>query len=275
MLTLGTITMAQNISGYVVDNEKTPIMAANVYFISRPHNGTVSNIDGRFSIPFTNDRDTLLVSFIGYEDKRIPSVELKKDSDNTIILNINPMILDEVVISGATPISEQFSTEKLSSLDIYMNPVSQADPLKAIINMPASTNSDESANPSLRGSTSDRSRVIYNGVPIYRPVRASSLNNVGFFSIFNPEMIDIQTVYPSNPPLVTGNATGGIVDINTIKKIDKNAYQFSTGIGNLGFSVSQKIKGKSTFIQAYGNWQNSFLLKNIHDNSLADMKSYD
>lgn len=275
MLTLGTITMAQNISGYVVDNEKTPIMAANVYFISRPHNGTVSNIDGRFSIPFTNDRDTLLVSFIGYEDKRIPSVELKKDSDNTIILNINPMILDEVVISGATPISEQFSTEKLSSLDIYMNPVSQADPLKAIINMPASTNSDESANPSLRGSTSDRSRVIYNGVPIYRPVRASSLNNVGFFSIFNPEMIDIQTVYPSNPPLVTGNATGGIVDINTIKKIDKNAYQFSTGIGNLGFSVSQKIKGKSTFIQAYGNWQNSFLLKNINDKSLPDMKSYD
>ena len=88
-------------------------------------------------------------------------------------------------------------------------------------------------------------------------------------------MIDIQTVYPSNPPLVTGNASGGIVDINTIKKIDKNAYQLSAGIGNLGFSVSQKIKGKSTFIQAYGNWQNSFLLKNINDKSLPDMKSYD
>lgn len=65
MFTLGTITMAQNISGYVVDNEKTPIMAANVYFISCPQNGTVSNIDGRFSIPFTNERDTLFVSFIG------------------------------------------------------------------------------------------------------------------------------------------------------------------------------------------------------------------
>lgn len=35
-----------------------------------------------------------------------------------------------------------------------MNPISQADPLKAIINMPASINSDESANPSLRGSSS-------------------------------------------------------------------------------------------------------------------------
>ena len=275
MFILSTTIIAQNISGYVIDDENKPIMAANVYFISCPHKGTISNIDGRFSIPFTNDRDTLLVAFIGYEDQRIPVAELQKNSDNTIVLKVTPMILDEVVISGATPISEQFSTEKLSSLDIYMNPVSQADPLKAIINMPASTNSDESANPSLRGSASDRSRVIYNGVPIYRPVRASSLNNVGFFSIFNPEMIDVQTVYPSNPPLVTGNASGGIVDINTIRKIDKNTYQLSAGIGNVGFSISQKIKGKSTFIQAYGNWQNSVLLKKINEKSLPDMKSYD
>jgi len=159
--------------------------------------------------------------------------------------------------------------------DIYMDPVSQADPLKAIINMPASTNIDESASPSLRGSPSDRSRVIYNGVPIYRPVRASSLNNVGFFSIFNPDMIDVQTVYPSNPPLINGNASGGIVDISTIKKIDKNVCQLSSGVGNVGFSVSQKLKTKSTFIQIYGNWQNSYLLKKINDESLPDMKQYD
>lgn len=186
MLTLVTTIMAQNISGYVLDNEKKPIMAANVYFISRPHDGTISNIDGRFSISFTNEQDTLIVAFIGYEEKQVLATNLEKDMDNIITLNINPVVLEEVIISGATPISEQFSTEKLSSLDIYMNPVSQADPLKAIINMPASTNSDESANPSLRGSASERSRVIYNGVPIYRPVRASSLNNVGFFSILIP-----------------------------------------------------------------------------------------
>lgn len=88
-------------------------------------------------------------------------------------------------------------------------------------------------------------------------------------------MIDVQTVYPSNPPLMTGNASGGIVDINTIKKIDRNSYQFSVGIGSIGFSMSQKIKGKSTFIQTYGNWQNSFLLKGINKKSLPDMKSYD
>lgn len=272
---LANIVNAQDISGIVTDDRNLPIFAANVYFESNPHNGTISDMDGYFSIPYTYDKDTLIIAFIGYQNKKIPAVELKKDSKNIITLNIDPVLLDEIVITSSTPISEQFTTEKLSSLDIYMNPISQADPLKAIINMPASTNSDESANPSLRGSSSDRSRVIYNGVPIYRPVRASSLNNIGFFSIFNPEMIDVQTVYPSNPPLITGNASGGIVDINTIKKIDKNAYQLSAGMGNIGFSISQKIKGKSTFVQTYGNWQNSVLLKTINDKSLPDMKSYD
>lgn len=207
---------AQYIRGVVVDDTGQPVIAANVYFVSNPLKGVISDMDGRFSVPFTKENDTLVVSFIGYKSKRIPAHELDKDLDNIINLTVNPMLLDNITVIGTTPISEQFSTEKLSSLDIYMDPVSQADPLKAIINMPASTNIDESANPSLRGSASDRSRVIYNGVPIYRPVRASSLNNVGFFSIFNPDMIDVQTVYPSNPPLIIGNASGGIVDISTI-----------------------------------------------------------
>lgn len=274
-LTYSLIAKAQDISGIVIDIEKYPIMAANVYFISEPNSGVVCDMSGRFSIPFSNDRDSLVVSFIGYDDRTIPANQLSKNSNNTITLERKALSVDEVIVFGATPVSEQFSTKKLSSLDIYMNPISQADPLKAIINMPASTNSDETANPSLRGSSSDRSRVIYNGVPIYRPVRASSLNNVGFFSIFNPEMIDIQTVYPSNPPLTTGNASGGMVDINTIRRIDKNKYQASVGIGNIGVALSQKLKGNSTFVQAYGNWQNSTLLKDINDKSLPDMKSYD
>lgn len=202
------IANAQEISGIVVDERNLPIFAANVYFESNPNNGTISDLNGYFSIPYTYDNDTLIITFIGYQKKRILAIELEKGSKNIITLNTDPVLLD-AVIARSTPISEQFSTEKLSSLDIYMNPVSQADPLKAIINMTASTNSDESANPSLRGSSYDRSRVIYNGVPIYQPVRASSLNNIGFFSIFNPEMIDVQTVYPSNPPLITGNASGG------------------------------------------------------------------
>ena len=267
-------SFAQEISGKIMDEDKEIVFAANIFFASDPNSGVVSDMEACFSIPYTYDSDTLIVSFIGYMDKKILAIDLSKEN-NLIILKKEAITLDEIVVQGSTPISEQFSTEKISSLDIYMNPISQGDPLKAIINMPASTNSDESANPALRGSSSNRSRVIYNGVPIYNPVKASSLNNVGFFSIFNPAMIDVQTVYPSNPPLTNGNASGGIVDINTIRSIDKNKYQASGGVGNVGVAISQQLKAKTSFIQAYGNWQNSALLKEINGNSLPDMKKYD
>lgn len=268
------LSFAQEISGKIIDENKDIIFAANVFFATEPNNGVVCDMEACFTIPYTNDSDTLIVSFIGYVKKKIPAVDLSKEN-NLIVLKKEAITLNEIVVQGTTPISEQFSTEKISSLDIYMNPISQGDPLKAIINMPASTNSDESANPSLRGSSSNRSRVIYNGVPIYNPVRASSLNNVGFFSIFNPDMIDVQTVYPSNPPLTNGNASAGIIDINTIRIIDKNKYQVSGGVGNIGAAISKKIKDKTSFVQFYGNWQNSLLLKEINRSSLSDMKMYD
>ena len=135
--TLSIIANAQDIIGTVIDSEKHPIIAANIYFTSNPNGGVISDMSGRFSIPFTNDTDSLVVSFIGYESQVILASKLKQDSANTIVLNIEALSVDEVVVLGATPVSEQFSTEKLSRLDIYMNPISQADPLKAIINMPA------------------------------------------------------------------------------------------------------------------------------------------
>lgn len=274
LLVFSVKLQAQEISGIVLDKEKNPVFAANVYYSSSPEKGTTTNLQGRFEINKSSHPDTLKISFTGYRTQLIPTQELLLDSTNVIILHPEYLSLGEVIVMGATPVSEQFSTEKISSLDIYLNPTSQADPLKAIYQLPSSSNNDESANPSLRGSQPTLSKVIYNGVPIYNPVRASNLQNMGFFSIFNPDMIDVQTVYPSNPPLVYGNSTSGIVDINTIRSIKQNQFTVAAGISNLGLSISQKLIGEHSFIQAYGNWQNSYLLKKINDKSLPDMKSY-
>jgi len=62
------------------------------------------------------------------------------------------MTLEEVVIRGEDPISSRFSVTKIEKFDVYLNPISQGDPLKAITILPSSTTIDESAIPSLRGS---------------------------------------------------------------------------------------------------------------------------
>lgn len=260
------------IEGRVIDNKKKPVFAANVYFKSSPEKGVTTNLNGEFKLEYTHDSDTLIVSFIGYVNKKIPANHLKKRT--IIVLSEESFTLQEVIVTSSDPISEQFSVQKIDRMDIYLNPMAQADPLKAITILPVSTNTDETANPELRGSAKDRNRVIYNGVPIYNPVRASNLNNIGFFSLFNTEIIDKQYVYPSNPPLVFGNVTGGLVDIKTNTLLINNQKKVTVSLANIGFLISQKIKQNDTFFQLYGNFQFSELYKNIQKRKIPDIKKF-
>lgn len=166
----------------------------------------------------------------------------------------NEHVLKEVVIVAKDPISEKFSVEKLGKMDIYLNPASNADPLKAISVLPASTNVEETANPSLRGGSADRSRVYLNGSPILNPVRFGRDNGLGNFSLFNTELIDKQYVYASNPPLIFGNSSAGIVEIETNNKLRDEGFQVSLALSNLGAMWNKKLSNEN-FIQVYGNYQ--------------------
>ena len=181
--------------------------------------------------------------------------------------------LDEVIIVSKNPISEKYSVTKIEKLDIYFNPLSNADPLKAIAILPASTNVNETANPTLRGGDADRSRVFVNGAPILNPVRNGQDNGLGNFSLFNTELIDKQYVYASNPPLNFGNSSAGLVEIETNKKLNEETIQISAALSNLGLLLNKKLK-KDNFMQVYGNLQipNAFI--SLNKSSLPYLTSF-
>jgi len=182
--------------------------------------------------------------------------------------------LHEIVIVRQDPIAEKFSSSKMNRLDIYFNPASSGDPLKAINLLPMSTSSAETANPVLRGGLADQSKVYLNGAPIVNPVRNTQDNGLGNFSIFNAEMLDKQYVYASNPPLNYGNATAGIVEIETTKQLEEDSYQVALGLSNLGIQVHKKL-GKTAFVQYYANLQFSGALQAINPNSLKDLHRFE
>lgn len=272
---LSFISFSQSvINGLVKDKKDESLFAVNVYLKSFPQKGTTTDFDGNFNFIIDNLGGTLLVSHIGYETKEILLSNIDISKPLIIVLNKSSQTLEEVIIKARDPISEKFSVVKMKKMDIYFNPVSQGDPLKAITILPASTTTDETANPSLRGSSADRTRVILNGVPIYNPVRASQLNNQGFFSLFNPEIINRQYVYASNPPLTYGNTSAGLVEIQTIKELETNQSQLSATLASVGFFLSQKIKKGVSFIQIYGNYQFSDAFSGIQKDKLPNIKNF-
>ncbi|MFV0266754.1 MAG: TonB-dependent receptor [Draconibacterium sp.] len=262
------------IKGVVTNGRGQAVFAANVYLKSMPQTGVTTGFNGTFELEISSSNEVLVVSFIGYETREIRLSTIDITKKITVVLKESSQTLDEVIIMAQDPISEQFSAVKMKKMDIYLDPVSQGDPLKAITVLPASTATDETANPSLRGSSPDRSRVVLNGVPVYKPVKASQLNNQGFFSLFNTEIIYRQYVYAGNPPLTYGNTSAGLVEIQTLKNLEENQLQLSASLASVGFFLSQKLKKDRSFIQVYGNYQFSDAYTGIQKAQLPHIKNF-
>ena len=59
------------ISGTVLDEFNAPIPGANVFLKDRPGVGTVTNMDGKFTIKGAQMGDVITLSFLGYEKQEV------------------------------------------------------------------------------------------------------------------------------------------------------------------------------------------------------------
>ena len=87
------------VSGIVLDEFNEPVAFANVIF-KNSNQGTITNDDGRFYMESDQTYQTLIVSFIGYEDQEIALVQ-KVNYDMKVVMKEATENLQEViVISG-------------------------------------------------------------------------------------------------------------------------------------------------------------------------------
>lgn len=87
------------LTGTVVDNDGLPLPGVNIYLKSTKAIGTVTDLDGKFSIAVPNKNDVLVFTFIGMQNQEI---EVKPDMK--IVLKVTmkgqDIELGEVVITG-------------------------------------------------------------------------------------------------------------------------------------------------------------------------------
>ncbi|MBR1401785.1 MAG: SusC/RagA family TonB-linked outer membrane protein [Prevotella sp.] len=85
-------------SGSVIDNEGNPVIGATVYVENDKSNGTITDANGNFRLPISDNARSLIISYIGFDQQRVDIS--KKRTGLRATLRVSSESIDEVVVTG-------------------------------------------------------------------------------------------------------------------------------------------------------------------------------
>lgn len=115
----------KSISGIVLDENNEPIIGANVV-VEGTTNGTITDIDGHFTLENITNTSVLHISYIGYLEQRI---KVDGNSSLNILLKEDTQTLEEVVVVGygvQKKVNLTGSVSQVTSKELENRPVSNA-----------------------------------------------------------------------------------------------------------------------------------------------------
>ena len=239
------------ISGYVTDAQTGERMIGATVVDMRSGAGTVTNVNGFYSLTLPRDSVLLQAGYVGYEPVIIPVFAL--GADTLVELTIaSSNVLEEVVVEGSQSISGVQSVQ-MSAVEVPISQIKgipaiggEVDILKAIQLLPGvQSGSEGSAGLYVRGGGPDENLIMLDGVPLY------SVNHMlGFFSIFNADAVKNVTLYEGNFPARYGGRLSSIIDV---RQKDGDAYGYH---GNLTVGlVSTKLSVEGPIYWKKEEWR--------------------
>ncbi|MEM8568574.1 MAG: TonB-dependent receptor [Bacteroidota bacterium] len=209
------ISKTLSVKGRVKDVDTGETLPNATIQIGNISKGTVSNVDGFFSLlNIPSDTTTLHISYLGYMSKKIrltPEMDLQ---NLTVDLQTNVKLLEDITVSDTYDKSIEvtdivsktaFNPRSMTSLPS----LGELDLFKTIQLMPGVSGENESsANLIIRGSLPSQNLVLLDGFTIYH------LDHFfGLFSALNPDVVKDVQVYKGGFESKYGGRVGGVVDI--------------------------------------------------------------
>ncbi|MHC1707835.1 MAG: SusC/RagA family TonB-linked outer membrane protein [Bacteroidales bacterium] len=90
-------SQVRTITGKISAADTKETLPGTTVVVKGTTEGTISDINGKYSIQVSSEKDVLIFSFVGYESQE---VEVKKQSTVNIVLEVKKTLLDEVVVIG-------------------------------------------------------------------------------------------------------------------------------------------------------------------------------
>ncbi|MDR0546726.1 MAG: TonB-dependent receptor [Dysgonamonadaceae bacterium] len=226
----GIIAQNHSIQGKITDSAQTPLIGVSVA-VEGSAIGTVTDMDGLFSLNVPNTESVLSVSYIGFKTQKI---KVGQQTGFTIVMTEDSEILDELVVVGYGVVKKKDltgSTVSVGSGVVKDKPVANiAEALQGRAAGVMITNSGApGSNSSIRirglGSINDASPlIVIDGVPTDLNLNAINQNDV--------ETIDV--LKDASATAIYGSrGANGVIIISTKKGKD--------GQGILSFSANTAI----------------------------------
>ena len=247
-----TAAMAQGkVSGTVVDQTGEPVIGASVV-VKGTTGGTVTDIDGKFTVQNVPQNATLVFSYVGY---RTQNVSVSGKSQINVTLEEDKQLLDEVVVVGYGVQRKSDVTGALTRVgekELNSKPVSNA--FEALQGKAAGVDITSSERPGTIGSIMIRGSrsITASGSPLYVvdgvPLQAGGIESL------NPRDIEsIDILKDASSTAIYGSRGANGVVLVTTKRGQEGKVQLSYS----GSFTFEKIVDKSPAMSAsdYITWR--------------------
>lgn len=247
----------RTVTGIVVDETGEPVIGVNV-MIKGTTQGTITDLDGKFSLPNVSGNSVLVISYIGYKEQEI---KVGTRSDLSIKLQEDAELIDEVVVVGYAAQKKVNLTGSVSSVN--MSDIAEKRPITNLssglagmaagISVTSSNNKPGDDNGSImvrgQGTLNDSSPlVIIDGVE-------SNINAVA------PQDVESMSVLKdaASASIYGSRAANGVILITTKKgksgkiNIDYTGYASLESIGRTIDPVSNYADYMDLMNEAYVN----------------------
>ncbi|UCH14494.1 MAG: TonB-dependent receptor [Bacteroidales bacterium] len=242
------------LSGYIYDSTTSKVLTGASIFVKGTSRGTVSNNKGYYSILLKDGNNTIVVSHLGYES-------VDKDIESGIDINMDfylkPEVIkaDDVVITTDAPENNIESAEtgiiELSKEEIEKLPalMGEPDPYRAIqLNPGVQSASEGNTGYYVRGGGTDQNLILLDNATVYNPSHV-----LGFFSVFNTDMIRNVKLIKSGVPANYGSRLSSVIQVAS-EDGDYNKYSTRGSIGLISSKISLQgpvFKNKSSFLISF------------------------
>ena len=213
------------ISGYMKDKKNGEVLIGATVLVKELTTGVTTNQYGFYSLTLPKGKYSLAFTYIGYS-KVEQVVDLSSNMKLNVELADESVEIESVVVTSKKRneniTQTQMGVSKIDPKSISSMPVlmGEADVLKTIQLLPGvQAASEGSSGFTVRGGSADQNLILLDEAPVYN---ASHL--LGFFSVFNSDVIKNVTLYKGDIPASNGGRLSSLMDIR-MKDGNKNWYR--------------------------------------------------